>query len=152
MSEGLKLEELEAYRVELNNAQREGRPCKYRNPRDVFAEDLNRDSYLVEKDEEVIAEEQKALESQAANTTYLSDPGQAVAEEAAKLGAADHSVHQNAQEVPNPDLNTTADQETLEDSKAGETSADQETFTQGGNFPPGAETQPEVPTETPTAS
>jgi len=107
MPEQIKLEELEAYRVERTNAQREGRPCKYKNPRDVYAADPNRDSYLVERDEEELEAEQEQLDnlkSGAANpSTYLADPGQEVAEALALDDQAHIPSHQNVMPTPNPE-------------------------------------------------
>lgn len=56
------LVELEAYRQEAINAEREGRPCTLRDPREVYKEDPNRDSYLVELTDKEISEAQQILD------------------------------------------------------------------------------------------
>lgn len=65
MPEQVKLTELEAYRQEALNAEREGRPCRLRDPREVFKEDPNRDSYLVEVSDENLVEAKKDFEGYA---------------------------------------------------------------------------------------
>ena len=106
MPEGLKLDELEQYRQEKLNAEREGRPCKYKNPREVYAADPNRDTYLVERDEDEISAEQEQLdrikEGDVTPSRFLADPGQEVAEALALEDVAHIPTHQNAMPTPNP--------------------------------------------------
>jgi hypothetical protein len=123
MPEGLKLDELEQYRQEKLNAEREGRPCKYRNPREVFAEDPNLDSYLVERDEDEINEEQEVLDRQKSGETtparFLADPGQEVAEALALEDVANIPTHQNMVPTPNPENGLTGAVDEPEEDVAG---------------------------------
>lgn len=56
------LEELEIYRQEAVNAEREGRPCTLRDPREVYKEDPNLESYLVYLTDKEISEAQKVMD------------------------------------------------------------------------------------------
>lgn len=60
------LDDLEKYRAEKYAAERDGRIPKYKDPREVYAEDPNLDSYLVEKTEAEIKAEKKARDKAAA--------------------------------------------------------------------------------------
>lgn len=62
MPQQVKLDEVEIYRQEAHNAQRENRPCRLRDPREVYKEDPNRDSYLVYLTDEEYAEAEAAMQ------------------------------------------------------------------------------------------
>lgn len=90
------LDDLEKYRAEVYAAERDGRIPKYKDPRKVYAEDPNLDSYLVEKTEAEIKAEEKA------NKKAKAEKDAADAIVAKSLEDNVQTDEQNSQVVPPP--------------------------------------------------
>lgn len=107
MPEQVKLTEVETYKQEALNAEREGRPCKLRDPRDVFKDDPNRDSYLEEKPAKDIKAEQKEMDKEAeAKLT--------------NLGAVRDGLNENRDEEVSPEITDAIIDERLPSTDPGE--------------------------------